>query len=187
MNTVHDLVTSRTFNRWLPRIAALVLAAGVITFLTVKYWNTADSVDTPISTLPATKPKPEPVSVAMSPAARQVASKFIHTAVARKNLAEAWKITGPSLRSGITFKEWMTGNIPVVPYPASEQAALSVRYSHKNRVELEWGLTARKGLKMKPQSFLMDLVRIGKTGHKHWVVDYWTPLSVPQLPAGPGG
>jgi hypothetical protein len=187
MNTVHDLVTSRGFNRWLPRIALLVLAAGVIAFLAVKFSNTAKSVDSPVSTLPATKPKPEPPSVAMSPEARRVASQFIHTAVARKNLAAAWKISGPNIRGGQTYKEWLTGNIAVVPYPASDSAAVDVRFSHKNRVELEWGLNPRKGNKTKPQSFLMDLVRIGTPGHKHWVVDYWTPLSVPQLPAGPGG
>jgi hypothetical protein len=179
MNTVQDLITSRTFNRWLPRVAALILAAGVITFFAVKYSNTATPIDTPVTNKPAAKPKPEPVSVAMSPAARQVASKFIHTAVSGRNLAAAWPLAGPSIRQGQTFKQWMTGNIAVVPYPASNNASLAIRFSHKNRLELEWGLTARKGIKMKPQAFLMDLVRIGKPGHKHWVVDYWTPLSVP--------
>jgi hypothetical protein len=179
MNVVQDLITSRTFNRWLPRVAALVLAAGVIAFAAVKWSNTADSIDTPVSNTPAAKPKPEPVSTAMSPEARAVASRFIHTAVAGTNLAAAWKVAGPNIRQGQSYKEWLTGNIAVVPYPASEHASLAVRFSHKDRVELEFGLTPRKGVKMKPQAFLMDLVRIGKPGQKHWVVDYWTPLAVP--------
>jgi hypothetical protein len=180
MNVVQDLITSRRFNRWLPRLAALVLAAGVIAFVAVKFSNTAEPINTPVSTLPATKPKPEPVSVAMKPEARRVASKFIHTAVARKNLDQAWKLAGPDIRGGQTYKQWLTGDIAVVPYPASEHASLAVRESHKNLVEIEWGLTPKKGSGVtKPQAFLMDLVRIGKAGHKHWVVDYWTPLSVP--------
>jgi hypothetical protein len=187
MNAVSELVTSRTFNRWLPRIAALVLAAGVIAFLAVKFSNTAKPIDTPLTNKPAAKPKPEPVSVSMPKEARTVAAKFIHTAVARKNLDQAWKISGPNVRGGQTYKEWLTGNIAVVPYPASEHAAVDVRYSYKNRIELEFGLSPRKGVKVKPQSFLMDLIRIGKPRNKHWVVDYWTPLSVPQVPAGPGG
>jgi hypothetical protein len=179
MNVVSDLITSHRFNKWLPRIAALVLVAGVIAFIAVKFSNTATPINTPVSNKPAAKPKPEPVTVALSPDARAVAAKFIHTAVARENLAEAWNIAGPSIRGGQTYKEWLTGNIAVVPYPASDNASIAVRESHRNLVELEWGLTARKGLNMKPQAFLMDLVRIGRPGHKHWVVDYWTPLSVP--------
>jgi hypothetical protein len=179
MNVVQDLISSRNFNRWLPRVAALVLAAGVIAFVVVKWTNTADPIDTPVSNAPAAKPKPEPVAVAMSPEARTVAAKFIHTAVTGRNLAGAWKIAGPNIRQGQSYKEWLTGNIAVVPYPASDKASLAVRFSHKNRVELEWGLTPQKGINMKPQAFLMDLVRIGKPGQKRWVVDYWTPLAVP--------
>jgi hypothetical protein len=179
MNLVHDLISSRTFNKWLPRVAGLVLIAGVIAFFAVRHSNTATPIDTPVSNKPAAKPKPEPATVALDPAAKRVAARFIHTAVSGRNLAAAWKIAGPSIRQGQSYKSWLAGNIAVVPYPAGQGASVAVRFSHRNRVELEWGLNPRKGVNMKPQAFLMDLVRIGRPGHKHWVVDYWTPLSVP--------
>jgi hypothetical protein len=40
---------------------------------------------------------------------------------------------------------------------------------------------------VKPQYFLMDLARVGRPGHNHWVVTYWVPKSPPQIPVGPDG
>ena len=187
MNAVAGLLSNRTVNRWLPRVAGLVLVAGVIAFLIVHYSNTAKSVETPVSNKPAAVPK-QPKGVPLDAGAKAVAAKFIHTAVVRKNLAEAYKISGPNIRQGQTLKQWMTGNIAVVPFPASDRAVLDLRYSYKNQAEIEFGLFPRKGSGLtKAQSFIMDLKRIGPPGHKRWVVDYWAPFSVPQVPVAPEG
>ena len=182
MHLVQDLFNPRTINRWLPWLAAAVLAAGTITFLVAKYSNTATPINTPISNKPAAVPKPQPIETKLAPGARRVAALFVHTAVARKNLAAAWKITGASLKEGTTYKEWLTGNIAVVPYPAAPKAGLSVNSSHRNDADLLFALTARKGVKLKPQFFEMMLARIGRPGAKHWVVTYWAPYSHPQVP-----
>jgi hypothetical protein len=188
MNAVAGLLSNRTVNRWLPRIAGLVLVGGVATFLAVHYWNTAPSVEAPVSNKPAVVPKQQVRGVPLSAGAKAVAAKFIHTAVVRKNLAEAYKISGPNIRQGQSLKEWMTGNIAVVPFPASDRAVLDVRYSYKNEAELEFGLFPQKGSGLtKAQSFVMDLKRVGPPGHKRWVVDYWAPFAVPQVPVGPEG
>jgi hypothetical protein len=179
MNLVQDLLTSRTFNKWLPRAAVLVLAAGVIAFVAVKWTNTAEPIDTKVSNQPAATPKPEPASVALSGEVRRVAAKFIDTAVARKNLAEAWKITGGILKEDTTYKQWLSGNIAVVPYPAKPHAGLQVEYSHENAVELIFALQPKKGVKIKPQYFIMDLSRTGPAGHRRWIVTYWAPKSPP--------
>jgi hypothetical protein len=187
MNAVAGLLSNRTVNRWLPRLAGLCLVAGVATFLAVHYWNTAPSVDTPVSNKPAVVPK-QPKSVPLDPAVKSVAAKFIHTAVVRKNLAEAYKISGPDIRQGQTLKQWLTGNIAVVPFPATERAVLDVHWSYRNSAELEFGLFPRKGSGLtKVQSFIMDLRRVGPPRHKRWVVDYWAPFSVPQVPVAPEG
>lgn len=73
--------------------------------------------------VPAARPKPAVTAerqqpVKLDPAARQVADKFILTAVARKNLGEAYELTHPDLRQGLTKQQWLTGNIPVQYYPA---------------------------------------------------------------------
>ena len=183
MNLVQDVFSSRALNKWLPWLAALVLAAGVITFVAVKWTNTAKSIDTGATNKPAVLPKPEPPTTKLSPGVRRVASRFIATAVARKNLAEAWKISGGILKDGTTYKQWLAGDIAVVPYPASPDAGMQVSYSHRNEVELIFALQPRKGVKIKPQYFLMDLTRVGNVGHKRRLVTYWAPKSPPQIPA----
>jgi hypothetical protein len=119
MNLVHDLFASRTLNRWFPWIAAAILAAGVITFVAVKWTNTSDSLSTPVSNQPAQLPKPQPKTVKLDPAASNVAAQFLANAVSldfrngkgkqtaadRAKLAKAWKITAGPLKAGTTYKE----------------------------------------------------------------------------------
>jgi|SRR5919202_3180382 hypothetical protein len=200
MNLVQDLFNSRTFNKWLPWVAGAVLAAGVIAFVAVKWTNTADSIETKVTNKPAVLPKPEPASVALDPAARRVAAKFIDTAVAlptrnglpgsvaadRKKLAQAWKISGGVIKEGTTYKEWLSGNIAVVPYPAQEHAGMQIEYSHPNDAEVIFALQPREGVKIKPQYFRMDVTRVGRPGHKHWIVTYWAPHSPPVFRIDPG-
>jgi hypothetical protein len=199
MNLVQDLFTSRTLNKWLPWIAGLVLAAGVITFVAVKWTNTADNLDTAVSNQAAQLPKPEPASVRLAPAAKNVAAQFIANAVAldfrnrdtaptaadRAKLARAWKLSGGILKDGTSYRQWLKGDIAVVPYPARPNAGLQVEYSHRNAVELIFALLPKRGYKIKPQYFMMDLTRVGPLRHKHWIVTYWAPRSPPQLPIGP--
>ena len=58
--------------------------------------------------------------VPLDAAARKVAGRFILTAVARQNLAESYALAHPELRQGMSKREWLTGNIPVVYYPAKQ-------------------------------------------------------------------
>jgi hypothetical protein len=200
MNLVSDLFSSRTLNKWLPWIAGLVLAAGVIAFVAVRYSNSADSLDTPVSNKPAQVPKTEVASVKLDPATRTVAAQFIANAVAldfrnrdtaptaadRAKLAKAWKLAAGPIKEGISYEDWLRGDIPVVPYPARPHAGLQVEYSHANAVELIFALLPKASYKIKPQYFMMDLMRVGAPGHKQWRVTYWAPRSPPVLPIDPG-
>jgi hypothetical protein len=138
-----------------------------------------------VGTLPADVPKaqvPAPVSVE----ARKVAVRFVQTAVARKNLAEAWELVGPNLRGGLTREEWLTGNNPVVPYPISELdvAPYKVDYSFEDSATLEVALLPKKGSTTKPQIFFLGLIKVGEGASAHWVVDNWVPRSSPVVPQG---
>jgi hypothetical protein len=200
MNLVQDLFTSRTLNKWLPWIACAVLLAGVIAFVAVRWTNTADSLNTPVSNQPAAVPKPEPASVKVPHEASQIAAKFIANAVAldfrnrdskpsaadRAKLAKAWAISGGVIKEGTSYKQWLNGDIAVVPYPARTHAGLQVQYSHKNAIEFIFALLPKKGYKTKPQYFLMDLSRVGPAAEKRWVVTYWAPQSPPQVLVDPG-
>ncbi|HZQ80790.1 MAG TPA: hypothetical protein VFB25_02315 [Gaiellaceae bacterium] len=44
---------------------------------------------------------------------------FIPAGVARKNLAAAWALAGPELRSAQTHAQWLAGTTPIPQYPAA--------------------------------------------------------------------
>ncbi|MFN8224035.1 MAG: hypothetical protein U0R50_12405 [Gaiellales bacterium] len=112
-----------------------------------------------------------------SPEARQVAMRFVQTAVARQSLEEAWELSGPTVRGGLTRKQWLTGNIPVVPYPLEklEVAPFKVDASYKSSALIEIALLPRKNAGIRAQIFFMELKKVGKGKSAHWVVDNWVP------------
>src|SRR5215211_7856677 len=153
--------------------AAVVVAAIVVAV--VKYSNTAESLDAPLSTLPADDRSQVPKTAKLDPEARHVAREFIKTAVARKNLRAAYPLAGPMIRQGQTLKQWMTGNIAVVPYPvdAVEFAPMKIDYSYPREAQIEVALLPRDEVKgVKPQLFIATLIK-NKQGK--WQVDAWVP------------
>jgi hypothetical protein len=180
--TVRSALSSRTLNRALPWIAGLVLAIGVIVFIQSRT-HTGSQPET-FSKKPARDVSKQPKNVPLAREARRVAVRFINTAVARKNLAAAWEISGPGIRQDLTRKEWLTGNIPVVPYPAGavDKAPIKIDWSYPNDALLEIILLPRDGANEKPQVFFIGLKKL-KNGRGRWVVDSWTPYSPPAIPA----
>jgi hypothetical protein len=168
---------------WLPWLAAAVLVAGIAvslaTFLDGR--NTSEPSSAPSTAIQRTAGEK---TVPLDPAASIVAKKFILTAVARRNLGEAYDLVGPALRQGLTRVEWERGNIPVVPYPASPVQATptKVAYSFGSRALLEVTLHPRKGAKVGPQLFYLELSATGKGKQRHWVVSNWVPGSAPSIP-----
>jgi hypothetical protein len=168
-------------------VALVVFIGGVIAFTVTHYWNTGNEVVTPVNPkAPVKDVSGTQKSVTLPNEAKTVAQQFILTAVARQNLDDAWKISGPHIRQGMTHKEWLTGNIPVVPYPADAigVAPMKIDYSYKDEALLEVALLPKKGAKIKPQIFFLGLIRTGPPGNKHWVVDSWVPRASPQVPSG---
>jgi hypothetical protein len=172
---------ARTVIRWLPWIAALVFVAGGIAFLIAYFGNTSHQTHPGVRPGKPTDLSGTPRTVPVDPKARVVAGKFVTTAVTRQNLAEAWKITEPgsALRQGYTYKQWLTGNIPVQPYPAKAMAGASykVESSHPNELTLNVYIFAKPNSGVKPQSFFIVLHPHGKGADKRWLVSYWVPSS----------
>jgi hypothetical protein len=171
------LLNSRSLNRALPWIAGAVLLLGVLAF-----WQTqVRSDDTPetFSSEPATDVAGEK-TVPLPPEARQIAVRFIKTAVVRKNLREAWAISGPGIRQDLTLREWMSGEIPVVPYPDA-----AVEESYPNDVSLSVVMQPKRGSKEKPQIFFIGLKKFGSGADAKWLVDYWAPYAPPPIPSAP--
>jgi hypothetical protein len=175
------LLSSRTLNRALPWIAGAVLLLGVLAF-----WQTqtrAKSTPESFSNDPATNVAAEK-TVPLPPQARQIAVQFIKTAVVRKNLRQAWAISGPGIKQGMTLREWMTGAIPVVPYPdaAVNQSPVKVDWSFPNDVSLQVLMEPKQGSKEKPQVFYIGLKKYGSGAQAKWLVDYWAPYAPPPVP-----
>ena len=184
---------SSTFNLKSPRnqryllwICGFILAAGIAAVLIVFLRDTGHSESAQFTNKPVdtvTTPK----KVTLEPAARLVAGRFILTAVQRKGLAEAWKLVGPGIRQGMTYKEWLKGTIPVVPFlDPIKLAPMKVDLSEKNHAILEV-IIIPKSSSVKPQIFTLDVNKVGKGKDAHWVVNSWAPRSAPTIPNNPNG
>ena len=180
---------ARRLMRLLPWISGLVLVAGIVAFLIVFFGNTADTTQ---SSAPARPGKPQVVAkekqVPVPRAARVVAGRFILTAVQRRHLDEAWRISGPEMRQGLSHKQWMTGNIPVVPWLGQIGVTpISVDYSFPDEVALTIVISPKKGTSGHPDTFKMVLNKFGKGPKARWLVQEWIPFEPPPIPANPVG
>jgi len=186
---VHVRRAAPWLRRLAPWVAGAVLVAGIVMaivhFVPSKNGSAPPSAAADAS-LPANAP-PAPKTVALPKAATSVGRQFLKTAVARQDLAAAWKISSADVRGGLTHREWMSGNIPVVPYPvdAATSARFKIDYSYRNEAMIEVALIPAQGQKIKPQVFAMDLKRVpGPGGKRVWVVDSWVPKSATLVPLG---
>ena len=176
------LKNARRAARLAPWIAGLVLVAGIVTFLLVFFRNTAKPVDS----TPVTPVKPGATAtgknVPVSREARLVAGRFILTAVQRKHLAEAWKLVGPPLKQGTTRKQWLTGNIRVVPWFGKlGPVPLKVDYSYAREAQFTVILAPKAGTPGTPDTFIMGLKKYGQ----HWKVIAWVPYEPPAIQSKP--
>jgi hypothetical protein len=179
-------VSART-RRSLVFLCGLTLVAGVVALSVAWVGDSGTSLESPLSDEPAqlyTSRKHVP----LDPHARQVAGRFILTAVARENLAESYALAHPDLRQGLSKREWLTGNIPVVYYPAKqlETATFKVDESYPGEAILEVALLPKDAAKVKPQVFFIGLKKVGTGASERWQVSYWVPRAAPQIPTARG-
>ena len=88
-----------------------------------------------------------------------------------RDLDAAYTIVHPDLKGTLTRKQWDTGNIPVVTYPArnADTAAFVVDYSFKTSALLEIDLVARPGQDQCPElRFYIGLKREGGKPNGRW-------------------
>jgi hypothetical protein len=184
-----ELLSSPKFVRRVSWIAGLVLVAGIVAFVVAWVGNTGDTTNTPVR---ASEPVPNPSApqaqraVPLDRQARVVAGEFILSAVTRENLAKAWTLMHPDsilLDCGghrCTRKEWLSGNIPVQPFPAAAlgSANFSIEESYPDAVVLQVALLPKDGSDVKGQIFWIGL----KKEDGKWLVDEWSPRVVVAVP-----
>ena len=164
---------------WLGAIAVVLLAGGAVLLLGPNK-NPPPEVFTDAPVTRETVQKKVP----FSQEAREVAGRFILTAVARKNLEEGWRLSGPNLRGGLSREEWLTGNNPVVPFPVDvlAYAPMKIDESYETSALIEVALLPKKNSGVRSQLFFLALEKVGKGKNAHWVVNNWVPRSSVVIP-----
>jgi len=153
-------------------LSALLLAGGIAAIVITLSGNTTKPKSSTNSNAPP-QTVANPKSVPLSVEAQRVAARFILTAVQRKHLDEAWKISGPGVRAGLTHKQFLTGNIAVVPVPETiVQVKYKRAYSYSDNALLQVNLAVKHGAS---KTFYLGLKRYGKGAAAHWLVDSWEP------------
>ena len=168
----------------------LIFVIGAAAFVSVVLMRgTGNAFTAPISTTPAQlvqKDKKAPVS----PEALKTAREFIATAVLRQNVDKAWPIVHVDLKGRMTRKDWDTGNIPVIDYPANnaQTAKFVIDYSYQTSMLAEIDLVAKAGSTVRPHlDFYIGLKRAHNKPTGKWLVSYWEPHWRPPIPLAGAG
>lgn len=169
--------------RWRRRIAFTAVVVGVaapLIWLGVRYSDPGNPENANGPTVADyAVSKNVPFTPSQRQEVRKVLKQFIGTAVVRHNVAGAWDIAGPTLKEGITRKEWDNGDVPVVPYPALHKGWgrwSFVQYSYQEAKKHTVGLEVF--LFPKPKSGWSAMtadVEVIKGQNGRWLVDYWMP------------
>jgi len=172
------------WQRALPWIAGLLLVAGIAAAIQKWAYHPAKKVEV-FNKAPVRDVSGTPKSVKLDPAVKALARDFILTAVARKDLRHAYTIVGPEIKQGQTLRQWMSGNIAVVPYPAGDinVAPFRVDYSYPRQALIEVMLLPKANAKIRPTDFYLGATKIGSGKNAHWVVDSWVPHVSPMVPS----
>lgn len=182
MERVASLIDSRPFKIAFAAVAAVTLLVGLVV-----YFNTRDTAQPATSAIFATKSDGFGARIDPPVAALKTAERFVAAAVLRKDLETAWALSGPGVRGTYTKEKWLTGSIPVVPYPADEfgQARYRVSRAFERQIVLYVLMTPKKGAEVKPQTFVIKL-EPAAGGKGKWLVSYWAPAGeAPPVPATP--
>jgi hypothetical protein len=170
-------------------LSGVVLLAGLIAILAAfVFRGTGNAYPDKFSNKPAQISHPEK-TVPTSKGQISLMRSFISTAVARKNLKDAYKIVDPDLRGGLTVKQWTRGAIPVLFYHADNASTVSFKtdYSYKTQALFEANLHAVPGTETRPSLlFFIGVKREGGKADGAWRVNYFEPNWRAPIPLAPG-
>jgi hypothetical protein len=180
--------------RWRRRLVVatiMLLIAGPLIFLGVHFSTPGNPGNASGPEVPGyAEPKRAPFTAEKQRAVRSVLRDFIGTAVVRHDVGRSWDLAAPSLKQGLTRKQWTRGELPVVPYPAANKGWGTwdfVQYSYQKAVGLEVLLFPRPGSGYSTMTADVELVQ---GPDRRWRVDYWMPKKFHGPPAvtakGPG-
>lgn len=114
---------------------------------------------------------------------------FVTAAVERSHPERAWPVVDPVLREGLTKKQWRSGNIPVVPFPAVSLGPIRVTSVVGKAALVEMVLIPDPSSHLVKKTFLMGLKEHAARPPR-WAVSSWAPGGIsyslpPQDPPSP--
>ena len=94
---------------------------------------------------------------------------FVVAAVERKDLSRAYDLSTPTLRGGMTRAQWLTGSIPVAPYPGRDThvGRWQPTFITPDSVGLHVILHPKEGADVGPQSYNIVVRKVDG----RWLVD----------------
>jgi hypothetical protein len=187
---MRSFLNNERFQRALVSVTAVLLVAGLVAFFSVRAGDDDNEARAPTNAAPAVVDRQQNAKPGkLERGARVAAGEFILAAVGREDLKKAWRLSHPELRDqcACTYKEWLTGFIPVQPYPVGnlDVAAFDVEEASANHAILLVALIPKEGEDIKPQTFYIGLKARNQGDKKRWLVNYWAPRSTIEVPALP--
>jgi hypothetical protein len=94
---------------------------------------------------------------------------FVVAGVERKDLSRAYDLSTPTLRGGLTREQWLTGSIPVAPYPGREThvGRWQPTFITPDSIGLHVILHPEEGADVGPQSYNIVVRKL----NGRWLVD----------------
>jgi hypothetical protein len=165
--------------RWRRRLAWIIGAltiVGAAVAIGVMYPSTRTPEAAPRGGQGYVYKAPKHIELTRAQRARVLATaaNFVSHAVARRKVEQAYDLTAPSLRGGLTRAQWRSGTIPVVPFPVDE-ARWKLDYSDVDAIGLQVLLFPRAGSGLRPELFNMELAATGRGAKQRFLVTSWAP------------
>jgi hypothetical protein len=157
-------------------------ALAAVVLISIQLGNTGHSQATPIDKTKKAWVYKAPAHMRLTKRDRielfTASSRFVRTAVARKQLDSAWDMLGPEMKAGQTRKSWDSGFNNVVPFNADAIERWDILYAYKDDVALDLSLVRgrKDGDNWAGKTFTLELKR-NPSSHR-WLVASWVPRGV---------
>ncbi len=168
---------SPRFRRRALRVVLALAVAGAIAIGIVLIGNRGGKVQQHFDSRPVQFYR-QPRSVPLAPADRReiktLLDGFVAGGVERKDPALAWRLSTPALRRSASRKDWLRGELPVMPYHARGSLhGFRVDWSYPDEVGLDLSLLPAPRETSPGIIFNVDVKRMGG----RWLVDSIVPAA----------
>ncbi len=124
-----------------------------------------------------TSAKPLKVTPAVRREIDVVVERFVHSAVLREDLDEAWALASPKLRATVSRERWNAGDLPVFPFPqeAFRVEDWRLRYTFDRTVVIDVMVLPKPDVAQRTLVYGVELTAYGAGTSRRWLIDTWFP------------